>query len=139
MGKRKAESGRLYGWEEHCADMLQARVNVEAWQDQFPADSFPYLAIDRVCERCMYCCKGYWRFEGEALSGGPVHVGPLCQVLWLFHPRNPLWRMEQFSAAELKKEIERVGTVLADGKVERAESSTPRMTEPVIYFQRGLI
>lgn len=105
MGTAEQGGKGTYGWVEHCADMARARENVEFWQDTFPSDSFPYLAIDRVCERCIYACKGRWRFDGIREST----VGPLCQVLWLFHPRNPLWQMEQFSTAELRKQIERVG------------------------------
>jgi len=75
------------------AEQNQARQNAEAWQDAQP-DKFAYMALDRMCEKCMYVCKNRWRFAGLPKKSGEIYlVGPLCEVLWKFNPSNPLvWR-----------------------------------------------
>ena len=37
--------------------------------------------LNKKCVNCMYICKYKW---------GTETVGPLCPVLWLFDPMNPL-------------------------------------------------
>lgn len=49
---------------------------------------------DSICESCVYVCKRHWLFHGltGGLTGRLYEVGPLCPVLWKYHPRNPLRR-----------------------------------------------
>lgn len=56
------------------------------------ANRYPdYHELDTMCVDCMYTCKTGWRCAGlTGKSGRTYNVGPMCPVLWKFHPRNPL-------------------------------------------------
>ena len=71
------------------ADLTQARLDCEKWLDE-QSTQRPDLELDKLCDSCMYVCKLHWRFQGmTGASGCFYNVGPMCQVLWRFHPRNP--------------------------------------------------
>lgn len=80
------------------ADLTLARQRCEDWQSVSDSE-FPYLELDKLCRSCMYTCHTVWRFQGmTGASGQSYTVGPMCPVLWCFHPANPLARTHSHSA-----------------------------------------
>jgi len=69
-------------------EQAAARTACKAYIDH---NNTPYRELDKTCGKCMYVCKGRWRFAGmTGASGTTYSVGPLCPVLWKFSPLNPL-------------------------------------------------
>lgn len=75
-------------------EQTASRQRAEEWQDEQTkaGNEFPYLALDKECESCIYVCKRRWRFAGIEMNGSVMTVGPTCPVLWHFSPYNPLRR-----------------------------------------------